>query len=283
MRPETDTPRRELCVQPLDRPFELRTGNAQTQVAEPQAQQLIVGQNLPGIAQPAALPKPRRRVRSSISRGCRTELDMIVSFAKPYCRLREILPSIGVGYAIGSGPGELVAAVLIPQDALATRPKVTLQTATDMPGIESLGADYARLCRVTGNQLPFSLHASHLTWCRHFLNCDPRIEEEPISIFATPGTIVSPSCPSHHQPPPLRPGQGGVDRRPGGGPGDHRDPRPSDTGGIRTFDGARRPPGARSRRGFGIGFTGAASRASCRDAVRRKGCLLAASPVGFRA
>ena len=105
---------------------------------------------------------------------------MIVSFAKPYCHLGEILPSIGVGYAIGSGPGELVAAVLIPQDALATRPKVTLQTATDMPGIESLGADYARLCRVTGNQLPFSLHAWHLTWCRHFLNCDPRIEEEPL-------------------------------------------------------------------------------------------------------
>jgi CelD/BcsL family acetyltransferase involved in cellulose biosynthesis len=73
-----------------------------------------------------------------------------------------------------------VAALLIPEHALANCPKVTLQVVTDVPGIQSLEADYARLCRVTGNRLPFSLHAWHLTWCRHFLNCDPRIEEEPL-------------------------------------------------------------------------------------------------------
>jgi CelD/BcsL family acetyltransferase involved in cellulose biosynthesis len=105
---------------------------------------------------------------------------MIVSFAKPYCRWGEILPSIAVGYAIGSPRGELVAALLMPEDALAKCPKVTLQTVTDVRAIQSLEADYARLCRVTGNRLPFSLHAWHLTWCRHFLNCDPRIEEEPL-------------------------------------------------------------------------------------------------------
>jgi hypothetical protein len=49
-----------------------------------------------------------------------------------------------------------------------------------VPGLQALEADYTRLCRVAGNQLPFSLHAWHLTWCRHFLNCDPQIEEEPL-------------------------------------------------------------------------------------------------------
>jgi CelD/BcsL family acetyltransferase involved in cellulose biosynthesis len=68
----------------------------------------------------------------------------------------------------------------IPDDTLARSRKVILQTVADVEEIEALEPDYARLCRVTGNNLPFSLHAWHLTWCRHFLNCDPRIEEEPL-------------------------------------------------------------------------------------------------------
>lgn len=74
----------------------------------------------------------------------------------------------------------MVAALLIPNHALAKSPTVTLQTVTDVAGIRALDADYARLCRVTGNGLPFSQHAWHLTWCKHFLNGDPRIEDEPL-------------------------------------------------------------------------------------------------------
>ena len=69
---------------------------------------------------------------------------------------------------------------LISDDTLARTQKVTLQAVGDVDEVGALEADYARLCRVTGNNLPFSQHAWHLTWCRHFLNCDPRIEEEPL-------------------------------------------------------------------------------------------------------
>lgn len=40
--------------------------------------------------------------------------------------------------------------------------------------------DFERLGRVTGNRLPFALHDWHLTWCRHFLNRDSRIHEQPL-------------------------------------------------------------------------------------------------------
>jgi CelD/BcsL family acetyltransferase involved in cellulose biosynthesis len=58
--------------------------------------------------------------------------------------------------------------------------KVTVQKVTDVQGIGRLELDYALLARATGGLLPFSLHAWHLSWCRHFLNCDPRIEETPL-------------------------------------------------------------------------------------------------------
>jgi CelD/BcsL family acetyltransferase involved in cellulose biosynthesis len=44
--------------------------------------------------------------------------------------------------------------------------------------LAALRPEYERLGAVTGNRLPFALHDWHLTWCRHFLNCDPRIREE---------------------------------------------------------------------------------------------------------
>lgn len=65
-------------------------------------------------------------------------------------------------------------------DGLAGGTKVTLQTVTDVPGIRGLQADYAHLSRMTGEVLPFSQHAWHLSWCEHFLNRDPRIEESPL-------------------------------------------------------------------------------------------------------
>jgi CelD/BcsL family acetyltransferase involved in cellulose biosynthesis len=59
-------------------------------------------------------------------------------------------------------------------------PQVTVETITSVEGIEALRADYEHLCGVTGNKLPFALHEWHLTWCRHFLGCDPRIHDEPL-------------------------------------------------------------------------------------------------------
>jgi CelD/BcsL family acetyltransferase involved in cellulose biosynthesis len=46
--------------------------------------------------------------------------------------------------------------------------------------VAALRPDYERLGRVTGNRLPFALHDWHMTWCSHFLNCDPRIRDEPL-------------------------------------------------------------------------------------------------------
>jgi len=57
---------------------------------------------------------------------------------------------------------------------------VTLETVTTVDGVARLGPCYERLHRVTGNTSPFALHAWHLAWCRHFLNCNPRIRDEPL-------------------------------------------------------------------------------------------------------
>jgi len=46
--------------------------------------------------------------------------------------------------------------------------------------IAALGPCYERLNRLTDNTLPFALHEWHLAWCRHFLNCNPRIRDEPL-------------------------------------------------------------------------------------------------------
>jgi CelD/BcsL family acetyltransferase involved in cellulose biosynthesis len=58
--------------------------------------------------------------------------------------------------------------------------QVTLETVATLEGIAALRADYEHLHGVTGNVLPFALHEWHLTWCRHFLDCDPYIHDEPL-------------------------------------------------------------------------------------------------------
>lgn len=45
-------------------------------------------------------------------------------------------------------------------------------------GIRALTPDYAHLYAVTANTLPFALQDWHLTWCAHFLNCNPEIHEQ---------------------------------------------------------------------------------------------------------
>jgi CelD/BcsL family acetyltransferase involved in cellulose biosynthesis len=63
---------------------------------------------------------------------------------------------------------------------LPSKTTVTIETITTVEGIASLRPCYERLHEVTGNTLPFALHDWHLVWCRHFLNCNPRIRDEPL-------------------------------------------------------------------------------------------------------
>ena len=53
-----------------------------------------------------------------------------------------------------------------------------VDTIRSVAGIAALRADYDRLSRVASNTLPFALHEWHVAWCEHFLNCNPRIQEE---------------------------------------------------------------------------------------------------------
>jgi CelD/BcsL family acetyltransferase involved in cellulose biosynthesis len=57
---------------------------------------------------------------------------------------------------------------------------VIVDTIRSVAGIAALRADYDRLSRVSSNTLPFALHEWHVAWCEHFLNCNPRIKEEPL-------------------------------------------------------------------------------------------------------
>src|SRR5277367_2628309 len=57
---------------------------------------------------------------------------------------------------------------------------VTIETVTTLDGVAALRPCYERLHRASGNILPFALHEWHLTWCRHFLNCNPGIRDEPL-------------------------------------------------------------------------------------------------------
>jgi CelD/BcsL family acetyltransferase involved in cellulose biosynthesis len=51
---------------------------------------------------------------------------------------------------------------------------VTIETVSALDDIAALRPCYERLNLVSRNILPFALHDWHLTWCRHFLNGNPR-------------------------------------------------------------------------------------------------------------
>jgi CelD/BcsL family acetyltransferase involved in cellulose biosynthesis len=57
---------------------------------------------------------------------------------------------------------------------------VSVETVTTVDGVAALRPCYERLQQATGNTLPFALHDWHLAWCHHFLNCNPRILDEPL-------------------------------------------------------------------------------------------------------
>ncbi len=68
----------------------------------------------------------------------------------------------------------------IAESGLLSKAMVTIETVTTVDGIAALRPCYEHLHRITGNTLPFALHEWHLAWCRHFLNCTPRIRDEPL-------------------------------------------------------------------------------------------------------
>jgi CelD/BcsL family acetyltransferase involved in cellulose biosynthesis len=70
---------------------------------------------------------------------------------------------------------ELVAPAALPLHA-----SVTLEAVTTLEGIDALQPSYERLLDISANTLPFALHEWHATWCRHFLNCNPRVHDEPL-------------------------------------------------------------------------------------------------------
>ena len=55
---------------------------------------------------------------------------------------------------------------------------LSIETVTSTQALESLEDEYERLNRVTGNGLPFALHDWHLSWCRQWLNCNPRVRDD---------------------------------------------------------------------------------------------------------
>jgi CelD/BcsL family acetyltransferase involved in cellulose biosynthesis len=57
---------------------------------------------------------------------------------------------------------------------------VTIEAVTTVEGVALLGPCYERLHQATCNTLPFAMHEWHFAWCRHFLNCNPRIHDEPL-------------------------------------------------------------------------------------------------------
>jgi CelD/BcsL family acetyltransferase involved in cellulose biosynthesis len=69
-------------------------------------------------------------------------------------------------------------------DALL-RPALPLtQTVCDLDGIRALKDDYEQLGRLTGNTLPFALQEWHLAWCTHFLNRNPRVQQQPLFVVS---------------------------------------------------------------------------------------------------
>ena len=62
-------------------------------------------------------------------------------------------------------------------DSLAMPLPITASAVVDLKGLAALAPDYEQLGFEAGNRLPFALYDWHLTWCQHFLNRQPHIEE----------------------------------------------------------------------------------------------------------
>lgn len=78
------------------------------------------------------------------------------------------------------GTGTRVAAARTERESVSLATEVTTEFVTTLEGIRALAGDYERLYEVTHNALPFARLEWHLTWCEHFLNRNPRIDDQPL-------------------------------------------------------------------------------------------------------
>lgn len=67
-----------------------------------------------------------------------------------------------------------------PAGGLRPQMTVTIETVTSVDGVVALKSCYEKLQQKIADPLPFALHEWHITWCRHFLNANPRIQDEPL-------------------------------------------------------------------------------------------------------
>jgi CelD/BcsL family acetyltransferase involved in cellulose biosynthesis len=63
---------------------------------------------------------------------------------------------------------------------LSPTASVSIDAVSTLEGIAALKPSYEHLLALTDNKLPFAQHDWHLAWCRHFLNCNPRVHDEPL-------------------------------------------------------------------------------------------------------
>jgi hypothetical protein len=97
-----------------------------------------------------------------------------------------LVPSLGKSYlqfARAAFPFAVLEVFLDPAvrtDSLPAFSGVTVETVTTLAAVANLRPEYEGLGCSSGCVLPFSLHEWHLTWCRHFLGCNPHIQDEPL-------------------------------------------------------------------------------------------------------
>jgi CelD/BcsL family acetyltransferase involved in cellulose biosynthesis len=77
--------------------------------------------------------------------------------------------------------------LLGPEAAAHSAGELTTDIVTDIEGIGALEPDYECLYRLSGNTLPFALQEWHLAWCRHFLNRNPRVHDQPLFCVSRDG------------------------------------------------------------------------------------------------
>ena len=161
---------------------------------------------------------------------------------------------------------------------------MTVERVTTVNGIAALRPLYDRLNRLNGNTLPFALHEWHLTWCRHFLNCDPRVHDEPLFfVLRDPSeacVAIVPLVVSRRR---LGPLKISVHQSARSRSGHHRDPHSSDRARLRSADRSRREGRSSKTSRTGIGFIGPESATSSqrRFAVDRRRSAVAAAPGGL--
>jgi CelD/BcsL family acetyltransferase involved in cellulose biosynthesis len=64
---------------------------------------------------------------------------------------------------------------------------LTAEVVRTVAGVAALQPDFAHLQSVTGNRLPFATYEWQLTWCRHFLDQDSEILDQPMFFVVRDG------------------------------------------------------------------------------------------------